>query len=74
MMLTETKQNGPEYMLIERGDSKKACAIHAMEELIHVYNSPDWTPEIVGLDKLRFKCGKCQSVRVYKIMPEKTLL
>ena len=62
------------HHLIERGDAYPHCEIHDMEEMAEIANSATWKVQIIPPDRLRFECEVCHSVRVYKVIPEKTLL
>lgn len=72
--MAEVKPNEPRYRLIERCDAVPACEIHHMEEMENINNSDDWLVDVQPPDKLRYECQICHSVRVYKVVPEKTTL
>lgn len=63
-----------EYKLIDAKAGDHPCTIHPVQKLVDLYNDPNWTFDAVDVDKLQFTCQVCQSWRVYKILPEKTLL
>lgn len=72
--MQEIKPDAPQYRLIERGDAHPHCEQHPMEELGDIANSATWKVQIIPPDKLRYECTVCHSVRVYKVIPEKTVL
>lgn len=72
--MTEQKPKEPQYRLIERGDAYPHCERHPMEELVDLNNSKTWKVQILPPDLLRYECEACHSVRVYKVIPEKTVL
>ena len=62
------------YTLIQSISGNNPCKVHKREALIDIYRNNDWDFEAADVDKLKFTCRSCQSVRVYKINPEKVLL
>lgn len=72
--MAEVKPNEPSHRLIERCDAVPACQAHHMEELQDLNNSEDWLVDIQPPDILRYECQICHSVRVYKVIHEKTNL
>jgi hypothetical protein len=63
-----------DYKLIQSCPSSKPCSHHPEQHLVDLYNDPNWQMEVVDIDKIQFKCIVCKSERVYKLLPEKTLL
>ena len=68
------EENHPEYILIDGELSGKPCPHHATQKLVDCFNDPVWRIEPVDVDKIMFTCQICDTVRVYKLKPEKTLL
>lgn len=64
----------PEYRLIQSIPSSHPCQAHAREKLVDLFNSDTWKCVPVDIDKMKFSCPICSSVRVYMILPEKTTL
>jgi hypothetical protein len=70
----------PSYKLIQAKSLETDCPVHQREHLLDLYNQAQgnppgpWTMQVVGIDMIQFKCGKCGSERVYKLLTEKTLL
>jgi len=62
------------YTLIQTINGSKPCKVHKRENLVDVYHNNDWKFEAADVDKLKFTCTSCNSVRVYKINPEKVIL
>ena len=63
----------PKYQLIENVSSKEPCSGHTLQELQDLFKDSNWKKESTT-DKIKFTCKVCGSIRVYKILPEKTLL
>lgn len=63
-----------EYKLIDAGTGDHTCTAHQVQKLVDLYNDPNWEVDAVATDQMKFTCKVCQSWRVYKILPERTLL
>lgn len=64
----------PSYKLIQFIQGQTPCISHKVESIEDLYNTPTWQMDIVDIDKTKFECMLCSECRVYKIIPEKTLL
>jgi hypothetical protein len=69
----------PSYKLIQGKILETDCEVHKREGILELYNQANggpgpWTMQVVGVDTIQFKCSKCGSERVYKLLMEKTLL
>jgi hypothetical protein len=70
----------PGYKLIQAKTLETDCPVHAREFLLDLYNQANggpldtWKMQVVGVDKIQFRCQKCGSERVYKYIEEKTTL
>jgi hypothetical protein len=69
----------PSYKLIQAKIMETDCKVHERELIVDLYNQANggpgpWTMQVVGVDTIQFKCSKCGSERVYKLLTEKTLL
>lgn len=69
------------YKLIQAKTLETDCKEHEREMLLDLYNQANgeipkgkWKMEVVGVDMIKFTCKVCGSERVYKLLPEKTLL
>jgi len=73
-------QQQPSYKLIQGKVLETDCPQHSREGLLDLYNQAQgnppgpWKMEVVGVDMIQFRCDKCGSERVYKLLTEKTLL
>lgn len=65
-----------QYKLIEarKHPQKKECSHHNSQKLVDLYNDPNWSMQVIDIDKIQFVCDTCESIRVYKLLSEKTLL
>ena len=62
------------FKLIQSTPGNPSCPDHAVQSIEDIYNSPIWTSQELGYDKIRFTCQVCGAVRIFKINSEKTLL
>lgn len=65
----------PQIELAAKNDSVNACEIHKTETFVEVGNNLNWEPTITTTPgAMMFTCKLCDSVRVYRLLPEKTKL